>query len=728
MAWTANNDGTYTHAGTTRDVFVGNGSLPQFGTVWLRIANKTSNVKGVLLSDPGGFNCWEAGIEGANCVIRKVTKGTEAAAVATAAHGIGASTPFTMRVDIEGTVIKVFINGVLPAVVSYDVSAAAEPNYLDQSGYGFVSKINSGIVLQAFSGPLLPNTLPATKVLVWVVNGDLWYAIRDPGTGIPRAALGKARALSATGQISSAEFEQKLYLCDGQGNHIVFDASVATPTVTDWVRTGITDDFYLLCAHQARLFGVPTTDKQNAYGSAVNDPTDYDTGSDLPGAAYGLTESDMPKIGEPIRAMFPASRNVLIFGCSRSFYQNIGDPALGGFDVVSITHGIGASGPRCMFLNPMGEVVAHTTDGWCKIVGGAMLPISKGGLTEGMVLPNPIDTHAVSVVRDSRYFGAMIFLTPKVPFVALHWWYDERTGGYRASDSPESFGGGFWPVDMPAAIGPSAVCDWDGVIVLGGRDGKLRTYNPGAYNHDGVVINWRMPVMLAAATDLDYDTIIDQCTVVRAEWSGDFNIVFYGGRTAEEAIQGAGRTLLLRRKADERVTQLAPEVRAPAVVLEFSSLSYNTPGILEAVQIVTTAGELTKFCRTPATETPFGASVNQGGTQVTPGSSGPGSGPGPGAGAGSGIPAPVTPGGEVPGTGAGIIPSQLPTGLPPTGSNEPGTVMPMPVLTTVQGVESVPLPTSGGGTAVPRDRVSYPSQEGEQTADTVTETFDAGPP
>lgn len=672
MAWTLQNDQSYLHSGTGRDVLMGSGTLGTLGAMFLRIANKSSNVKGVLCSDQSGENAWEAGIEGANCVIRKVVNGTPAAASASEAHSIGAATPFSMRVDLEGTIIKVFINGVLPAVVTYDISV--DP-LVAQSGYGFTSSVNNGLVLQAFRCPLIPNVLPALKVLVWVCNGDIWYATRDPATGIARAALAKSRALAGNVQISVTEAFQKLYLVDGLGRHQVFDAT--NNTVSDWEREGVTDPFYLVCAHQSRVAGVTTLNKQNVLHSAVNDPDDFNTGSDLPGAAYGLSQSDMPRIGEPIRAMFAATRTAMIFACARSFYVNSGDPALGGFEVSPIVKGIGGSGMNAMFLTPMGTIGAHTTDGLCVIVGGQMVRISAPILTDIIQLDRPLDNYIVSTVRDPNRYGALIFLTPKDTGPAVHIWYDELTGQY--SPPSEAGGGGFWPESYPDNIGPTAACDWDGTIVLGGRDGYLRTFDDSHSNFDGIAIAWRLPVALVTSTDLNCDSIIQECTIVRGEDSGEFNVVFYGGRTAEEAISGETRTLLIRKQTTGRETILMPKVRAPAVVIEFSGLTYNVVGIVEAVQVVTTPGAVSRFARTAALSTAFGNSLVRGSRQNIGGVGGPTG--------GTSGPAGEDPGGEEPSD--------------PTGTYNPG-----------------------GSTGDD----PFPGGEGEgSSSSSTTTTFDAGP-
>lgn len=665
MSWTLNADQSYTHLGSSRDVLVGSGTLGTLGAMFLRVADKASNVKAVLCSDQAGESAWEAGIEGANAVIRKVVNGTPAAASASAAHSIGAATPFSMRVDLEGTLVKVFINGVLPAVVTYDL---ANDPLVAQSGYGFTSSVNNGLVLQAFRCPLIANVLPAMKVLVWVVNGDIWYATRDPATGIARAALAKSRALANNVQISTTEMLQKLYLVDGLGRHQIFDAT--TLTVSDWTRNGVTDPFYLVCAHQSRIAGVTTLNKQNADYSAVNDPTDFVKGTGLPGESYGLSESDMPRIGEPIRAMFAATKTAMVFGCSRSFYVNVGDPALGGFEVTPITKGIGASGINSMVLTPNGSVACHTTDGFAVIEGGQLVRLSTTILTDFIQIDQPLDNFYVSMVRDARLHGCLIFLTPKDSGPAVHIWYDERTGRYQ----PET--GGFWPESYPDNIGPTAACDWDGTIVLGGRDGYLRTFDTTQANFDGVAIAWRLPVALVTPTDLDHDTIIQECTVIRGDGSGEFNVVFYGGRTAEEAISGDTRTLLIRKQTYGRETILLPQVRAPAVVVEFSALTYNVVGMIEAVQVVTTTGAVSRFARTAANTTAFGNSSQRGSQQNIGGTGGPGGNPGGGGGLGTtgGTGVTGTYGGTTgPGTGTGTTGTTTgSTTAPPYPSGSPG--------------------------------------------------------
>lgn len=670
MAWTHGSGSAYTHLTTNRDVLVGNDTLGQLGAVWLRCSDKSGNVKVVLCSDPGGFNCIEAGIEGANAIVRVVTQGTAAAPPAgcSAAHGLAASVPFTMRVDLNGTILKIILNGVLPAALTVDLSSVpAAVLLLGQNRYGFTSSVNNALVLEAFKAPLVPNVLPALKVLVWVVDGDIWYATRDPTTGAIRAALAKSRALSATQPISTAEFQQKLYLCDGVGGHKVFDA--ATLRVSTWTRTGVTDPFYLVAAHQARVFGVATTDKQNLLASDVNDPDTYSTGSDLPGAAYGLSESNMPKIGEPIRGLCPATATEMIVFCARSVWVNRGDPALGGFSIEPIAIGVGGSGMRAFTLTPRGGVACHMTDGFSVIAGGTLVPVSLGVLTDLIQINRPLDDYTVIVVRDSNLHGCLIFLTPKVAGPAVHIWYDERTGDY-ARGGPES-PGGFWPEDYPDNIGPTAACDWDGTIVLGGRDGYLRTYDVDQANHDGVVINWRLPLVLAVASDLEHDAIIQECTIVRGDGSSEFNVVFYGGRSAEEALAGDDRTLLARKVTSARQTLMMPMVRAPAVVIELSGLVYNTVGILEAVQVVTTPGAATLFARQSATDTAFGSSLRRGSTQNLGGSIGPGGGGGGGGGGGTSTGPPSgTNNGDVSGTGDPPYPSGTSaTDTEPTGGS-----------------------------------------------------------
>lgn len=682
MSWALQPDHTYLHSGTGADVFIAPDGLPQPGAMWLRFADKTANLKGVVCADAGGFNRIEAGVEGANVIVRTVVNGTPSTSLVSVAHGLASSTPVTMRVDVEGaSILKVFFNGVLPAAVTVDLNAdPVAASMLSRSGYGFTSSVNNALVLEAYKAPLIPNVLPALKVLVWCVNGDIWYATREPTTGVIRAALAKSRALASGQPISTAEFQQKLYMCDGVGSHKVFDA--ASLSVSDWQRGGITDPFYVIVAHQARVFGVVTTDKQNLFGSAVNDPTDYNTGVQLAGAAYGLSESNMPKIGEPIRALFPTTSTELIVFCARSVWMNSGDPALSGFSVTPVAFGLGGSGLRGAVMTTDGQVACHTTDGLCIIAGGKALRISATVLTELIQVNRPLDDYTVTVVRDTTLHGLLIFLTPVVSGPAVHLWYDERTGMYSAPN------GGFWPESYPDNIGPTAACDWDGTIVLGGRDGCLRTYDPTHANFDGVAIAWRLPLLLAAPTDLEHDAIIRECSITRADGASEFDAVFYGGRSAEEAAVGDARTLLIRKRTYGRTSKFTPNVRSAAIVLELSGTVYNTVGALEAVQIVTTTGALSRFARTAATDTSFGNSLRRGSTQFIGGNqvsggygsasgAGPGTGTGTGTGGGSGG---TGLGGVGPGTGTGTTSgttsgtSGSPASPPPYPGNPAGAV------------------------------------------------------
>ena len=264
----------------------------------------------------------------------------------------------------------------------------------------------------------------------------------------------------------------------------VFDPIAGTLTNLESTAGQIPSGNHLLTRYLDRLFIGGGDLAPNAwFASRQSDYTDWDyTQEDVQRAIYGPT-SELGLPGQPMTAWAATKDDYLvIFGATETWRMR-GDPAYGGsLDRLSETIGCVDSHAWCH--GPAGELVFLSRDGIYIIPPEAeSVPISMSRETLPREMRNmDMAQLEVSLEYDVQGRGVHIYLTPTDSNDRVHWWFDWD-------------GKTFWSLTLQEDHEPTAMCvvqstavEASGVI-LGGRDGFLRTYNNSANDDCGVAFS-----------------------------------------------------------------------------------------------------------------------------------------------------------------------------------------------------------------------------------------------
>ncbi len=578
MSWAITN-GVWLKSGTARECVM---SATKQGTnyaVTLRMSSVADKAKAMVMSSPEGHCGYEVGIEGSNLIIRRVRYGTPGSALSTNAHGVAPSTTTTIDVRVSDRKITVYLNGALTPV-AYTVPD--DDLYASQPYVGFVSTTSGAVVLGFDLWTLVARTVSAAKVLAAIGGGQLWAA-----EDVNSIRFIDGRATSATADIDSTEYYQKLLIVDGAGSHKKFDPVLMK--VTQWSRTGAgggtLPPFTLIESHLNRVIGVDADNRQNLRYSAAGDEDDFDDSSTEQGAAFSVGPTVGPRIGEPARMLLSVTNTTLLVGGLTRLFNASGDPALGSVYSIDPIGDSGVSGKDAARLDTDGRGLIHGPIGFYATGGGVLVErISRPTLTARMELSDA-DQRYVIVVGDRLGNGVYIFLTRRDGNPTTHWYYHFATKG-------------FYPITFAADHEPTSACLWGDLVVLGCRDGYLRTFNPDARNDDGELITSIATLTIAAEEDLSADTLIESARIELGEGSSNCDVRFYGGRTPEEACDPQARTILAFKRTAGLSTVLAAPVRSPAIAIELRTINVDERIVLEAAQIQFTSADRLDFTRT----------------------------------------------------------------------------------------------------------------------------------
>lgn len=680
MTWNANSAGVFTLTGAGRAVVVAPDAQPGNVAVLLEPSNYTENVKAVLLSSPDGRTCIEAGIEGANAVLRSVSLGgtpvvltnaasdTPASAPASAAHGLTLTTrPVRIDARVTDDVLSLRIDGTL--VVQHALTAQEKADFRHLRHVGFVGDVDGTVVLSAAHATLTPTFAGRAEILTVVVGGD-WMHSTDGET--IQTISGGAGTLAGSGTVTIAELNQNLYAVDGTRAR-VYDPG--TNTVSDWTATegalpGATGPgtttATLIERHRGRLFlsGVES-DPQNIYASRINDPLDFDTGANIIGFAFSVQTAEAGLIGQPVRAMRSNSEGALVVGCDNSMHVLVGDPAATGVVQTRRIAEVGVTGKDSLALLASGVVAAHSPDGFYAVSGETATPISAGTLS-GLIELDDSERGTIDVVAgyDAARETIMLFRSDGTAIA-----YSHTIGGMRPGS------GGFFIDD---AVTVTAATRWRGKLVLGTSDGRLLEYDDAeADDYTGPIDAFtNVQIVLPPASDMD--ALLNEFRVVPGIDGGAVAMTVYGGISAEAAFDADARVELFAGSIeDARETSERPRVRAPAIAVEIRNAASGETLLVEDVSATVRFGlrfgwlqnvpePATPSSPDPEDETPttpsFEEGPGDGSDQQPPDPSNPGGGEPPETPTGGGnppsptAPDPETPfSGDIPG-GSQIVP------------------------------------------------------------------------
>lgn len=265
--------------------------------------------------------------------------------------------------------------------------------------------------------------------------------------------------------------------------------------------------------------------------SASGDANDWDfSGTDANSAVEG-TNSDAGLIGEPIQALQSFSDDYLIFGCRNSTWVMRGDPFFGG-KLDSVSRTVGAADVDAITMTNEGLALFITHDGMFGMAPGSeRFPEPLSDQVPDRLKKTLSEQTYVAVCFDSNSNGAYIFTTPDGSATTTHYWYDWERRSY-------------WPVELPKAYDPTKIHyrkdhqTTDMVVLLGGRDGYIRFFDPYCYTDDGTSIDSYIKLgPFRPSMDQYFNGKFETMQSTLGETGGSVGWAVYVGDTNEDCIR-----------------------------------------------------------------------------------------------------------------------------------------------------------------------------------------------
>ena len=529
---------------------------------------------------------------------------------------VPAGEEYQLEARIAGGVLELRLNGAAEPVLrhrtdfAYTPETVGTPRTFDptqakglagKAAAGWSASASGARVLAAATAPLSGLRSDRADLLLAIAGGDVYVMLDDDqGRLVVRQVATSVFAPDV--RIRGVELAGKVWLV-GDGKAKVFDP--ATQTISDWIPqaqggtlpgqagAGGTTNARAIALHGTRVALLDTDqDPQNLWLTAVGNPLDLNTGSDLPGGAFTLGGTRPLKVGQPITAALQAGVSELIIATTGGLHVMLGDPALGTFDTRLVTDDAGVAGPDGLVRTAEGVVAALTESGLLLVpVGGAPINLSRAVLGEALRSSAQADT---LVARDPVRARVLIFLADLAD-AGLGaggldcWAYEERLG----------LQGGWQPWRFGPERRPTAATVWRGQLVMGYDDGRLRVFDDAAGNDDGIgFVAQALLGPLVGNGDVLMSrvrVVATRDTLVRPE------VRVLAAETAEDLAAGDHRTLLAD-TAKARGSNVHPAcVRGPVLAIAVGRLdAAQAPWRIELAEATLGGGDVS----TPTPPTP----------------------------------------------------------------------------------------------------------------------------
>lgn len=320
---------------------------------------------------------------------------------------------------------------------------------------------------------------------------------------------------------------------------------------------------------------------QNIFKSRAGDPFDWDF-SGLGGhlvkgggvGGSGLLDVDRPidftttplgKIGEPVTALVPHSKDYLVVGAVNSLWVLINL----GLDVYAnnLSRKIGIQGPDSWTQGPSGELVFLSRDG-LYVLGPAAdavpISLSRERLPQELVEVDPGSTR-VHMIYDTVDRGVLILLDNQT-VAQEHWWFDWETKGFypfRYERNQEATAVGY---RQKFGAGPGAS------VILGGRDGVVRLSSSDSFDDDGVPFESHVlygPINLGGSGFRE--ALVAELLGTTAVLSGDVTWGLQVGDSEERALGNVAQRTGVWEAGPNR--KVRPRLRGSSLYLRLSSQS-----------------------------------------------------------------------------------------------------------------------------------------------------------
>lgn len=635
MTWTRNStSGTLTHSGADRSTWHADGLLaPSSGRVTLQSRAYTDHIRVVAPCSTDGRTGWEIGVmadggaSDSNLSIRRIIMGVPQAPTQTIAHGLAASTTFSLQVDYTDNTITATITAGA-SVVTLAHTNTVEPTYVTFRSLAIGSDVNGATVDRAQVCELVRDYATIRDALVAVGDDGSVFASFDGSSMTPIAS----RVLGQTGQASVAQYLGTVYAIGG-GKARKID--LVNRTTTPWTATNGslpgytaagTTDGQVLAFWGTRAIITRSQDNPNGlYASAIDDPDDWDTGRRIFGAAFAVN------LPEPIVALMPITDQQLLVCCERSSYMILGDPGLGSSEVVPILGSTGASGPTSVLpVQSPGGPLVHSPEGVYIVQSNAALNITKNVIVQYAEIDrDDLGLYTISAVRDPSNARIHIFITPNsATSVGTHLVYEENVAGFDPN------GGGWFLDTFPAAFGPTAATIHKGKVYIGGHDGVVRVMDRDASDDDGEDIDIRLPVRIIHQGLTEGDVLLSRTMPQLTDDSTTaVTVKLYAGATAQQVMDTTTRTLLWNTTYAKLQAPIKRQGRDAVLLVEFS----GTTATWAIEQVDVEAQPMARASRRVRAAVVAGAPCTYPTTTTTEDPPGGGTGPGSPGGAAGGV-------------------------------------------------------------------------------------------
>jgi len=396
------------------------------------------------------------------------------------------------------------------------------------------------------SAPSQSGTTTRVVANLVVCNGSIATFNSTAFTNVNTSVLNTAEPF-----VQSAQLYGKVYWSDGSAKR-KFD--IATGAGSPWTSANTIPDGKLMCLWGGRIvMARDETDPHNWYMSAVGDAEDWDYQPSTTSASQAVAGnySDLGKIGDVITALCPYSDDILVVGCDHTIYQFSGNPASGGA-IDEITDQVGMIPGRSHCRDTSGVLYfLGSRGGVYRLPPGPALPesITDSSIAEELSDIN-VDNTLPVMIWDDRDKGLHLFLTKLADQTeSTHYFWDARNGSWWKDR--------FANHDHNPRVAYVLDADDpdDRVLVMGGRDGRIRYFDSSAESDDSTPIKshiWLGPI----GPGDDSLVMLHELEAIVAKTSDDITWEIYVGNTVEEAIaSGVHHTGLWRagRNDSERI-------------------------------------------------------------------------------------------------------------------------------------------------------------------------------
>lgn len=402
---------------------------------------------------------------------------------------------YEFTLEIIGNTINAYVDGVLRITATRDLSAIAANKGV---GFGFGGNINNlsltGTPTAGFADFTVrelpsPGRPRQTKVAA-VCDGNIFFGDNAASLAL---AQGGAAALMPDNPVSSADVDGNAYFVDGVNSKSL---DINTGIVSNWTAETYDDltpkgqvpqGCKILAVYRTRVVLAGQEDNpQNIYMSRAGNARDFDYGQDDAQAAVALNASSTAgQVGQPVTALIPFRDDSMLIGCDHGLFLMDGDPADGG-SITTVSEAVGVLGKDAWCQDPAGNIYFIGTGGlWMMqaIPGSQPKNLTRSSEATFFTSLNR-STHYLMMCWDRDREGCWVFVTVKATGQSLHYWYDASS----------SEGGAFFPQRFPDDHGPVSALVYDGdgpldrYLMLGGRDGHVRSMNPTDLTDDGQAI------------------------------------------------------------------------------------------------------------------------------------------------------------------------------------------------------------------------------------------------